>query len=96
VLAASLREGLAWFDAHLKGERRRVRARPVRYYVMGAEVWREADSWPPPARARRYCHQAGGALAPALSGADSPPDRYRYDPAAPTPAPTCCATPPRR
>lgn len=86
VLAASLREGLAWFDAHLKGECGRIRARPVRYYVMGANEWREADDWPPPARTTRYYLQANAVLASGPPGADASPDRYCYDPAAPTPA----------
>jgi putative CocE/NonD family hydrolase len=58
----------------------------VRLYVMGEEVWRDVDTWPPNGYApRRYHLHAGGALAvdpPAESG----PDRYRYDPAVPTPA----------
>jgi putative CocE/NonD family hydrolase len=81
-----LREGLIWFDAHLKREQGRLRAKPVRIYVMGAGEWRELDDFPPPARSTRYYLHAQGALATDLPGATSPPDQYRYDPADPTPA----------
>ena len=101
-----LREGLTWFDAHLKArpDRRegpcanaakdarktehsdqRADQKPVRIYVMGAEEWRELDDFPPPARQTRYYlqpRQAGDRAA----ATESPPDRYRYDPADPTPA----------
>ncbi len=88
LMAAALREGIAWFDAHLKEDRHRLRARPVRIYVMGAdrEAWRELDSWPPPAQETRYYLHANGRLSTEAPAADSPPDNYRYDPADPTPS----------
>ncbi|MFF4259583.1 CocE/NonD family hydrolase [Streptomyces sp. NPDC001663] len=59
---------------------------PVRLYVMGEEAWRDFESWPPAGYpARRFHLQPGGGLAEVLP-ADSEPDRYRYDPADPTPA----------
>ena len=59
---------------------------PVRLYVMGEEAWRDFESWPPAGYpARRFHLQPGGGLAEDLP-ADSEPDRYRYDPADPTPA----------
>ncbi len=59
---------------------------PVRIYLGGADEWRDLTDWPPPQHQASvwYLHP-GGALAtdrPPLS----PPDRYRYDPADPTPA----------
>ena len=81
-----LREGLAWFDAHLKGDGGRLRQKPVRLYVMGAGEWRDLDEFPPPARPARYYLHEGGGLAPDLPPATSSPDHYRYDPADPTPA----------
>ena len=63
-LAAGLREGLIWFDAHLQGEREKLRASPVRVYVMGAEEWREMAAWPPPVSETRYYLQPGGQLSP--------------------------------
>jgi putative CocE/NonD family hydrolase len=88
LLSTGLREGLTWFDAHLKGDRRRLRhaARPVRLYVMGADEWREFEEFPPPARQARYYLHAAGRLSPEPPAATSPADGYRYDPADPTPA----------
>ena len=38
-------------DRYLKGIDNGVeREKPVRYFVMGANEWRDADVWPPPAR----------------------------------------------
>ncbi|MFQ5595635.1 MAG: CocE/NonD family hydrolase [Anaerolineae bacterium] len=85
-MLTGLREGLTWFDAHLKGDRRRLRRKPVRIYVMGADEWRELDDFPPPARETRYYLHAQGRLATDPPAAASPPDSYRYDPADPTPA----------
>jgi putative CocE/NonD family hydrolase len=69
---------------------------PVRLHVMGEDIWRDFDSWPPPGYAPKKFHlQADGGLSDgrlsdwAVSGAPSEeaePDRYRYDPSDPTPA----------
>ena len=40
---------LDWMDHYLRGVDNGVNRRPpVRYYVMGANTWRESESWPPP------------------------------------------------
>jgi uncharacterized protein len=83
-LAAAIREALAWFDVHLRGDPAPA-SPPVRVFVMGAKEWRDLDDWPPPYTATRWHLQPGGALAEPAPG-DSAPDRYRYDPADPTPA----------
>ena len=80
-----MRESIDFALAHARGEKPPPRA-PVRLFVMGQEEWRDFDSWPPKGYAPQRFHlQAGGALA---TGAptDSEPDRYRYDPADPTPS----------
>lgn len=42
-------EALAWFDHWLKGRDTGImEGKPIRYYVEGAEEWREADAWPLP------------------------------------------------
>jgi putative CocE/NonD family hydrolase len=82
----SVRQGIVWFDAILKGDRRRLRKAPVRIYVMGAGTWREMDSWPPLAQETHYYLQGQGGLSPDRPLQDSPPDTYRYDPNDPTPA----------
>lgn len=81
----TLRVGLEWFDAHLKGKKTRLRPDSVRIYVMGANEWRDYESWPPSAGQTPYFLHEDGRLAPELPGATSPPDHYRYDPADPTP-----------
>jgi putative CocE/NonD family hydrolase len=85
-LMTGLREGLAWFDAHLKGDRRQIRQKPVRICVMGAGEWRELDDFPPPARETRIYLHAEARLAPDPPAESSSPDCFRYDPSDPTPA----------
>src|SRR5262249_55948367 len=42
---------LRWMDHYLKGIDNGVdREKPVRYFVMGRDQWREADTWPPQAK----------------------------------------------
>lgn len=80
-----IRESLAWLDAQVKGRREKLHEMPVQLFVMGANTWRHFADWPPPARGERWYLQANGGLAPTMPLA-SQPDRYRYDPADPTPA----------
>ncbi|MEV0150563.1 MULTISPECIES: CocE/NonD family hydrolase [unclassified Nonomuraea] len=71
--------------AHARGEEPPHRA-PVRLYVTGEESWRDFASWPPEGYIPRRFHlQPGGAL-DGEPPRESEPDRYRYDPADPTPA----------
>src|SRR5450631_1765014 len=43
---------LRWMDRYLRGTDNAVdREKPVRYFVMGSNEWREAATWPPPATA---------------------------------------------
>ena len=61
--------------------------RPVRLYVMGAEAWRDFESWPPAGYPPQPFYLGSqGTLAAEPPAADAAPDRYRYDPADPTPA----------
>jgi uncharacterized protein len=42
---------LSWMDHYLKGvENGAGREKPVRYFLMGRNQWREADQWPPTAK----------------------------------------------
>jgi putative CocE/NonD family hydrolase len=85
----TLRQGLTWFDALLKGDGRHLRRLPVRYYLMGADEWLEAQAWPPPAQELRLFlgREAGGEgrLSPDQPG-EQAPSEYTYDPSRPTPA----------
>lgn len=83
---------LAFFNRHLKGIDSSLP--PVRYFVMGADEWRDADEWPPrDVRTHTwYLHStgdadlAGGTLSNAAPATTEPPDMYCYDPADPTPS----------
>ncbi|RIK35629.1 MAG: hypothetical protein DCC58_20265 [Chloroflexi bacterium] len=87
---------LDWFDHWLRGVDNGVESQPkLRIYVMGRNIWREEQEWPP-ARAvftPWYLHSAGhansrygdGSLSP-QPPADEPPDHYTYDPATPAPS----------
>ncbi|MBX3160084.1 MAG: CocE/NonD family hydrolase [Deltaproteobacteria bacterium] len=53
-------ELLRFFDHHLLGRATDVTAEPtVRYYMMGAERWRSAPTWPPPEAAPRALYLGG-------------------------------------
>jgi putative CocE/NonD family hydrolase len=86
---------LEWFDATIKNEARDISAWPdVRVFVMGANEWKEYDTWPPVNTGYRKLFigsnkganssTGDGALAanpPASSGYDS----YLFDPMNPVP-----------
>ncbi len=86
---------LRWFDRWLKGMQNGVDAEPpVRIFVMGENVWRDAEEWPL-ARTdyvKYFLHSGGrantlfgdGTLSDRPPG-DEPPDEYRYDPMDPAP-----------
>lgn len=91
TMSRTLAETLAWLDAELKGDRSRLREKPVRLYVMGANEWREYDAWPPSADETPYYLSGAGPInAGRLQNVPPPaseaPDRYTYDPHRPTPA----------
>ncbi|WP_433734069.1 CocE/NonD family hydrolase [Nocardia sp. CA-129566] len=56
-------EALAWFDHWLKGQDTGILEGPaIRYWLPGAEQWRTADSWPPPATYTALSLNADGSL----------------------------------
>ena len=86
-------DNLAWFDAMLKGKDNGIAAeKSVYYYVMGdptdekapGNVWRAADTWPPPVAETPYYLHATGKLSTARS-IESALRSYKYDPAQPVP-----------
>jgi hypothetical protein len=83
-IATSIRDGLEWFAGHLSQGTSEPPRPIVRLYVMGARRWVEFPAWPPPSNEQLWYLGPRGLLsrAPAV---DSPPDRYRFDPADPTP-----------
>ncbi|GAA0274650.1 CocE/NonD family hydrolase [Cryptosporangium japonicum] len=76
-------EALDFGLAYARGEEPKPRP-PVRLYVGGQDLWRDFESWPPPGYSpSRWYLSSGGVLGAEAAGE---PDRYRYDPADPTPA----------
>jgi uncharacterized protein len=84
AIQAAMAEALSFGLAHARGAEPAARS-PVRLYVMGEKAWRDFSAWPPPGYAPQRFHlQPAGALA-VEPAPESAPDRYRYDPADPTP-----------
>jgi uncharacterized protein len=77
------RESVNWLDTHLGGRPAKPRPSRVRVFVTG-ERWRELPDWPPTTTEHALYLQPGGGLADTPPAA-SPPVRFRYDPADPTP-----------
>jgi putative CocE/NonD family hydrolase len=90
-------EHLRWYDHWLSWAATGVLDEPrVRYFLMGANEWRTADTWPPEDITERRWYLHGGKSGSAQSlndGMLSPekprgkdrPDSYLYDPAHPVP-----------
>jgi putative CocE/NonD family hydrolase len=77
---------LDWFDTYLRGEAGLLSHHPVAVHIQGdGGSWRELDDWPPPATPTAWYLHADGRLSTDAPEA-SAPDRYRYDPADPTPS----------
>jgi len=78
---------LDWMDRYVRGVNHEVgKDKPVRYYVMGADIWREASDWPPSAhRTEYFLHQAAphqaGLLKPTRQGSGA--SAFVSDPAHP-------------
>ncbi|MBL8209583.1 MAG: CocE/NonD family hydrolase [Bryobacterales bacterium] len=76
-----------WFDHYLKGIDNGVDREPtVRYYVMGANQWREAQDWPVPAKNTPYYFHNTKTLNTTQPKAEAP-TTYQSDPANPVPMP---------
>lgn len=91
---------LDWYDHFLKGKDNGVAGTPrVDYFLMGANVWKTASSWPLPTTKPTTYYLSGpggvdreGQLVESAPGAD-PPDVYTYDPLFPSPSlggHSCC------
>ena len=81
----NLRETLVWMRAWLMGDKSGLRQRPVRIHVSGRDEWHEFDTYPPgPPAPHTWFVSAPGTLADTGKRATGV-DRYRYDPADPTP-----------
>ena len=87
---------LRWFDRWLKDIDNGIDREPnVKLFIMGDNVWRDENEWPP-ARAQHtpyYLHSGGNSntlngdgLLNTEKPGDEPPDEYDYDPADPVPS----------
>jgi putative CocE/NonD family hydrolase len=91
LAAAGHRDGIGWLRSHLVGDDRLVRGSLVRVFVTGERSgggWRDLLDWPPPATAERRLWLAAARRLDdhGPDGDADAADRYRYDPADPTPA----------
>lgn len=84
-LSTIAHEMVHWLGVHLHGGEHDERA-PVRVYVQHADRWTDLPCWPPPeARPTEWYLDADGGLGPDRPAGTSPPSRFVYDPADPTP-----------
>ncbi len=91
-----------WYDSVLKLGTRASTAPDIRWFVMGANVWKSSSQWPPHDTHTRAYYLAGDGRANTLKGdgklesappATSPPDHFTYDPHDPVPTAggaVCC------
>ncbi|MFC1534606.1 CocE/NonD family hydrolase [Thermodesulfobacteriota bacterium] len=85
-------QNITFYDRYLRGKD--VEIPTVRYFLMGKNIWKTADTWPPPETQwqRFYLHSNGNANTAAGDGRlsrDEPgsesPDTFIYDPHNPVP-----------
>jgi putative CocE/NonD family hydrolase len=94
---------LAWYDFLFQGKKNRFSTgKPVRFFVMGKNEWRDEAEWPlTRAKVTKfYLHSAGKANSAdgdgqlsSISPTAEPADNYQYDPSTPAPTtggPLCC------
>ena len=84
---------IRWFDHWLKGiDNGIMREPPVRYFVMGDNIWRSASDWPPPGARPAFFYLSSRGAANSLYGDGTldqakpgrqKADRFTYDPANP-------------
>ena len=87
AVSESASESTRFFDHWLRGQDNGWAARSrVRYFLMGADEWREAVSVPPAGVSeRRYYLRAGGLLNGERPSDAEPPATFAYDPTDPSP-----------
>lgn len=84
---------IAFFDKYVRGKKAELPR--VRYFVMGANVWRTAQEWPPQGMQRTKLYlrsdgkangvQGDGVLSRQEPRRDESADRFTYDPEQPVP-----------
>lgn len=82
----SLHHSILWMRAILLDDKKNLRKQPVKIYVMGANEWREYDSFPPAGIAMQTLFLHPGKKLKKQQAPESQPDTYTYDPSNPTPS----------
>ncbi|MFC1479510.1 CocE/NonD family hydrolase [Planctomycetota bacterium] len=89
-----VKQEVAFFNCHLKGDTSQPELPRVRIFVMGRNVWRDEDLWPleRAQETKFYLHSSGEARSTGEPGMlsmeqpkDEKPDHFTYDPADPVP-----------
>jgi putative CocE/NonD family hydrolase len=78
-------ETLEWVDRHLAGFSAPAESDPVSYVLTGADEWRSAADWPPPAVEHTLYLAPGGVLSDRLPSQSAGAVGFTYDPSDPTP-----------
>ncbi|HEV2377957.1 MAG TPA: CocE/NonD family hydrolase [Streptosporangiaceae bacterium] len=84
-----------FLDEHVRGRQPAAPAAPVRIFVMGANEWRDAQTWPPADATTTVWHFSSGGRANSRFGDgrlaeeavtdEQPPDEWTHDPTRPVP-----------
>jgi putative CocE/NonD family hydrolase len=82
-----------WLDGWLHDRPPDRGEAPVRYFEMGTNAWRDAQSWPPASTEQRWflCSDGhantrhGNGVLVTMPASTCPPDAYIYDPRSPVP-----------
>jgi uncharacterized protein len=82
----SVLQTLSWMNAKLLGDASALPEKPVRLHISGLDQWRDYDQFPPGPVDSQIWHLHPDKVLSLRPVRASPPDRYRYDPADPTPA----------
>ncbi|MEL7658334.1 MAG: CocE/NonD family hydrolase, partial [Bacillota bacterium] len=82
----SIHHSIIWMRAILLGDKKLLRKNPVKIYVMGANEWREYNSFPPAGIATQTLFLQPGKKLSKNKAPNSQPDTYTYDPSNPTPS----------
>lgn len=86
ALRATVADQASWLSARLRGTAAELYRAPVRLYLQRSGRWLDCDQWPPAeARPSRLHLHPGQRLRWDAPQTEGEPDRFRYDPADPTP-----------
>lgn len=82
----NLRETIIWMRAKLMGDDSLLRRNPVQIHISGRDEWHEFDRYPPGPPSPQSWHIGPDRTLTQTRATSTASDRYRYDPADPTPS----------